>query len=334
MTNSATAADDVRPIVIAHRGASGYLPEHTLAAKSLAHAMGADYLEQDVVLSKDGEPIVLHDIHLDTVTDVREQFPNRVRKDGRFYAIDFTAREIGRLNAHERIDLKTGRPVFPERFPLGKGRFHVPTLREELELVQGINRGTGREVGVYVEIKAPAWHRQEGKDSSAAVLELLDEFGYRRRADKCFVQCFDPRETRRLREELKTDLKLIQLIGENRRKEAAIDYDKLRTREGLKTIAEYADGIGPRLEHLVIANATAVRVDPLVGWAKEAGLALHPYTFRADSLPEFHALLGDEPDKQFDALLQLFFEKVKVEGLFTDFPDRAIAVRDAQSRAD
>ncbi|MEW6710741.1 MAG: glycerophosphodiester phosphodiesterase family protein, partial [Candidatus Riflebacteria bacterium] len=101
---AATAgAQALKPINIAHRGASGYLPEHTLPAKALAHGMGADYIEQDLVLTKDGHPIVVHDIHLDTVTDVATRFPERKRDDGRFYAIDFTLAEIKTLKVTERI---------------------------------------------------------------------------------------------------------------------------------------------------------------------------------------------------------------------------------------
>src|SRR5262249_26330393 len=106
-------ARGAEPVVIAHRGASGYLPEHTLPAKALAYGMGADYLEQDVVLTRADQPLVLHDVHLDTVTDVAEVFPDRKRPDGRFYALDFTLAEIQSLRVTERIDPKTKRPVFP-----------------------------------------------------------------------------------------------------------------------------------------------------------------------------------------------------------------------------
>ena len=108
------------PIVIAHRGASGYLPEHTLAAKAMAHAMGAGFIEQDVVLSRDGAAIVLHDIHLDSTTNVAQCFPDRARTDGRFYAIDFDLQEIRQLRVHERTHLdvkRNGLAVFTERFP-------------------------------------------------------------------------------------------------------------------------------------------------------------------------------------------------------------------------
>ena len=101
-----TSGVAAQKIVIAHRGASGYLPEHTLAAKAVAHAMGVGYIEQDVVLSKDGVPIVLHDIQIDTVTDAAEMFPDRARADGRFYAIDFTVDELQSLSAMERADRK------------------------------------------------------------------------------------------------------------------------------------------------------------------------------------------------------------------------------------
>ena len=138
--------------VIAHRGASGYLPEHTLPAKALAHAMGADFLEQDVVASRDGELIVLHDIHLDRVTDVAKRFPARARKDGRFYALDFDLAELRQLRVHERV-AADGKPVYPGRFPVTAGRFALHTFDEELAFIRGLNETTGRNAGVYPEIK-------------------------------------------------------------------------------------------------------------------------------------------------------------------------------------
>ena len=167
------AAPSSPKLVIAHRGASGYLPEHTLPAVAMAHALGADYIEQDVVLSKDNVPMVLHDIHLDTVTDVARRFPDRKREDGRYYVIDFTLAELKQLNASERFDPKTGLAVFPTRFPVGKGSFQIPTLEEELQLIQGLNTSTGREAGVYPEVKEPAWHRTQGRDLSPILLESL-----------------------------------------------------------------------------------------------------------------------------------------------------------------
>ena len=139
MTGSALAADK---IVIAHRGASGYLPEHTLPAKAMAYAQGADYLEQDLVMTKDDQLVVLHDHYLDRVTDVAERFPDRARKDGRYYAIDFTLAEIRSLKFTEGFEIENGKKVqvYPGRFPMGKSDFRIHTFEEEIEFVQGLNR--------------------------------------------------------------------------------------------------------------------------------------------------------------------------------------------------
>lgn len=315
---NANADKPTRIVVIAHRGASGYLPEHTLEAKAMAHAMGADFIEQDVVLSKDDVPVVLHDIHLDTVTNVAETFPDRAREDGRFYAIDFTLREIKQLRVHERIDLKTGRAVFPMRFPVGKGSFEVPTLAEEIELIQGLSKSTGRDVGIYPEIKSPAWHREQGKDISVIVLGVLDVHGYREKSDNIYLQCFDAEETRRIREELKCKLKLVQLIGQNSWKEAATDFDKLRTEAGIRSISEYADGIGPALDHVVRGkdDQGEIEVTDLVRWAHQRELQVHPYTFRADALPKYA--------RDFSELVEIFATQTQIDGVFTDFPDQAV----------
>ncbi|MFQ6005989.1 MAG: glycerophosphodiester phosphodiesterase, partial [Woeseia sp.] len=239
-----------RPLIIAHRGASGYLPEHTLEAKALAYGMGADYLEQDVVASRDDELVVLHDIYLDRVTDVAERFPDRHRADGRFYARDFDLVELKSLRVWERLN-KAGDDVeFPNRFPAGSGSFKMVSLEEELEFVTGLNASSGREVGIYPEIKRPAWHKADGVDLSPRLLDILDRFGYGQAVDPAFVQCFDAREVERLRNELGCRLRLIQLIGENDWFESDTDYDQLRTKEGLARVAKTADGIGPGLWQL------------------------------------------------------------------------------------
>lgn len=313
------AAQSTKPIVIAHRGASGYLPEHTLEAKAMAHAMRADFIEQDVVLTKDGVPVVLHDIHLDTVTNVSSVYPDRAREDGRFYAIDFTIDEIKRLRVTERIDLKTGKAVYPKRFPVSAAEFVVPSLAEEIELIQGLNKSTRRDVGIYPEIKAPAWHRGQGQDISRTVLEVLKQFGYRNKSDNIYLQCFDAAETRRLREELKCQLRLVQLIGENSWREAATDFDQLRTADGIRAVAEYADGIGPSMNHVIRGRNSQgeLEVTDLVKLAHAAGLQVHPYTFRADALPAYA--------DSFAGLIRAFASAAKIDGLFTDFPDQAVS---------
>src|SRR5690606_33405226 len=182
------------PIVIAHRGASGYLPEHTLAAKAVAHAMGADFIEQDVVSSRDGVPIVLHDIHLDATTDVALRFPARARDAGRFYALDFALREIGELRGHVRTHGgrdRQGQAVYPGRFPAGTALFGVPTLAEEIALLGGLDHSTGRRTGLYLALKAPNWHRRQGLELTSAVVEVLRETCDWPRPERVFLQCFD-----------------------------------------------------------------------------------------------------------------------------------------------
>jgi glycerophosphoryl diester phosphodiesterase len=314
-------------LIIAHRGASGYLPEHTLAAKALAHGMGADFLEQDVVLTNDGVPIILHDIYLEPTTDVAQRFPGRRRQDGRYYAIDFSLAEIRTLRVHERSEYTaagTERAVFPTRFPLGPGWAGIPTLAEEIELIEGLNASRSRRAGLYIEFKAPAWHRQQGQDLVDAVLAVLTEKDYAHRADQVFLQCFDNQTLRYLRHTVKTPLPLIQLIADNSwGEDSQVDYDFLRTPEGLDVVASYADGIGPWL--MQIYKGRDAQGQPtttnLVSLAQARGLVVHPFTFRADQLPDGIA--------SFKELLALFITDQQVDGLFTDFPD---LVRDYMSQ--
>lgn len=206
-------------VVIAHRGASGYLPEHTLPAKAMAYAQGADYLEQDLVMTKDDHLVVLHDHYLDRVTDVADRFPDRARKDGRYYAIDFTLDEIKSLKFTEGFDIENGKKVqtYPGRFPMGKSDFRIHTFEEEIEFVQGLNHSTGKNIGIYPEIKAPWFHHQEGKDIAAKTLEVLKKYGYTGKQDNVYLQCFDVAELKRIKNELEPkmgmDLNLVQLIA-------------------------------------------------------------------------------------------------------------------------
>jgi glycerophosphoryl diester phosphodiesterase len=306
-------------LIIAHRGASGYLPEHTLEAKALAYGMGADYLEQDVVATRDDELVVIHDIHLDRVSNVAEKFPHRKRDDGRYYVRDFDLAEIRTLRAWERRNDDGISAVFPKRFPTGQGAFQIPTLREEIKLVQGLNKSTGRSVGIYVEIKKPAWHKAEGVDISPILLQLLDDAGYRTRDDLAFVQCFDASEVRRLRHDLGCELKLVQLLGENDWGESDTDYDQLKTPAGLRGIAATADGVGPRIGQLIkMADIDGRPVSTgFVSAAHDAGLTVHPYTFRADELaPGFDSL---------QEMIRWFVDELAIDGVFTDFPDLARA---------
>jgi glycerophosphoryl diester phosphodiesterase len=284
------------PVVIAHRGASGYLPEHTLPAKALAHGMGADFLEQDVVGSRDGRLIVFHDLHLDQMTDVARRFPGRARPDGLHYCIDFSLAELRTLRVTERRRRDGAGARYPGRFPVDSGCFQIHTLEEELELIRGLNQSTGRRAGVYAEIKEPDWHRQHDLSLGDRLVGILRDFGYRAQDDNFFVQCFSVAELRRVRTSFGPDVPLVQLLEEG----ADI------SNAGLAAIAKYADAIGP-------AITLAWPDRGLVRTAHELGLPVHPYTFRADALPPGFTTFAE--------LVSAFVDGLGVDGLFTDFPD-------------
>lgn len=333
-TFSTTAnADD--KVVIAHRGASGYLPEHTLPAKAMAFAQGADYLEQDLVMTKDDQLVVLHDHYLDRVTDVADRFPDRARKDGRYYAIDFTLAEIKSLKFSEGFTVENGKKVqtFPGRFPMGKSDFRVHTFEEEIEFIQGLNHSTGKNIGLYPEIKAPWFHHQEGKDIATRVLEVLKKYGYTKKTDKIYLQCFDANELKRIRNELEpkmgVDLKLVQLIAYTKWNETEeqqpdgkwvnYSYDWMLEPGAMEKIAQYADGIGPDY-HMLIADSSTnghIIINGMVKEAHEHHLEVHPFTVRADQLPPY----AKDVNELYDAL----YRQADVDGLFTDFPDKAIS---------
>lgn len=304
------------PIVIAHRGACGYLPEHTLGAKILAFGLGADFVEQDVVATRDAELVVLHDIYLDDVTDVAEQFPDRNRPDGHYYVVDFDLAELRALNVSERRKPGRAEPMYPERFPLGAHGLRIVTLDEELDLVRDLNRSMDRNVGIYPEIKEPAWHHGHGIDLARMLLRKLDDHGYRTGDARAYVQCFDPHELRRVRFDLRSPLPLIQLVDH------AVRYAELLTAAGIQKVAEYANGLGPHYSQLAVSrSAKRIEILPLAGWVKTAGLELHPYTFRRDNLPDYVSDL--------DTLLGIHFRDVGVDGVFCDHPDIAVRVRNA-----
>lgn len=290
-------------IVIAHRGASGYLPEHTMESKSMAHAMGADYVEQDLVLTKDNVPVVMHDIYLDDVTDVAQIYPDRSREDGRYYIIDFTLQEVLRLSVNERINIKTQQLEFPNRFPRGKSLFRLHTFENEIELIQGLNQSSGKQVGIYPEIKNPAFHKKHGKDISKIVLDILKKYGYHQKTDRCILQCFDAAELKRIRFDLKSDLFLTQLME---------FPDGI---SDLKDYAHYADAVGPPISQLIVSSykIQGKTYSDLITEAHKLKLKVHPYTLRTEELKGF---------SNFDALLEFCFDTLNIDGAFTDFPDK------------
>jgi len=298
------------PAIIAHRGACGYLPEHTLPAVELAHTFGADYIEQDVVLTSDGVPIVMHDVTLELTTNVAVLFPERHRDDGLFYAIDFTLEEIKTLNAHERTE-SDGSPVFPRRYSGTGLKFKVPTLAEEIETVDRLNAASGKRTGVYIELKRPEFHEQEGVDIYHAVLDILTAFNRLGENAETVIQCFDPETLKRLAHEGIFKGPLVQLVLTESIANWRGDFEAMHTMSGLKEVAKYAHGIGPDVN--LLENMSGDPSEMVVA-AKKLGLFLHPYTLRADS--------ESIPGVNFEALHKKLFIDLEVDGAFTDFADQ------------
>ena len=296
--------------VIAHRGASGYLPEHTLEAIAMAHAMNPDYIEPDVVLTKDNQAIVLHDIHLDTTTNVKELFPDRKRADGRYYAIDFTLREIKTLSVHERIDIRSGKRVFPDRFPIQGSEFRVPTLIEEIELIQGLNKSRNTDIGIYPEIKEPKFHKTEGFDISKTVLAILENYGYSEKEDKAYLQCFDLDELKRIRGELGARLELIYLLN-SRAVSALINASDTE----LEDLSNIVDGLGVSINGLLKNSNT--KTTETISKLHDLGIEVHGWTVRKDNLPNGF--------NDIESLL-VSLDKLGVDGVFTDFSDLVVQI--------
>lgn len=310
-----------RPIVIAHRGASGYRPEHTLASYELAIEMGADFIEPDLVPTKDGALIARHENEISETTDVasRPEFADRrtakriggVEVAG-WFTEDFTLAEIKTLRAKERL---------PFRDPSWNGRFEVPALEEVLELARRW------QVGVYPETKHPTYFRSIGLPLEETLVETLHAAGYRGRTAPVYLQSFETGNLKELRR--KTDLPLIQLLdaqgGPYDLQGAGRTYRDLATPAGLAEIARYADGIGPHKRLIVPARPDGRLETPtaLVDDAHRAGLLVHPWTFRSDG-PFLSPDYEGEPEREYEQLFAL-----GVDGVFSDFPDVALRARDA-----
>jgi glycerophosphoryl diester phosphodiesterase len=300
--------------IIAHRGASGYVPEHTAVATAMAHAMGAEFIEQDVVFSRDGQALVLHDTTLETTTNVAEVYPERAREDGRFYAIDFTAEELRRLRKGERRNPATGKAVYPDRYPVDGPGFPLLFLDEAVALVRALDEAADRRTGLYPELKRPEFHLAEGFDPVPPFMETLRESGaFAEGAPPCYIQCFHDRTLKRIRREYGPEPVLIQLIGYNHWGEGSTDFDRLLTAEGLAEVATYANGIGLPIDRLVDFSGEDLSWKPVRELAREAGLKIHPYTLRRETIP---------PSTSFEALLEFLSGAGGVDGVFTDFPDR------------
>lgn len=353
---------DNAPLVIGHRGgANGYLPEHTLEAYALGIALGADYIEPDLVATKDGQLIARHEPNLIDTTNVKElpQFAGRRRTvmvdgiatDG-FFASDFTLAEIKQLRAVQS---------FPERDQGFNGKFQIPTLAEVIELAKRKSREEGRRIGIYPETKHPTYHQGIGLPLEDRLLGVLSAAGWNHRNAPVFIQSFETANLRYLR--TKTSVRLIQLVDANDVKpDGSLDlskpYDKpydwvvsnraglfsdLVTPRGLQEVKGYADGIGPWKPYLISSACKTVHngacadvtgdgaVDErdrvllpptdVIANAHRLGLLVHPYTFRSEQ-KRLTGSFGGNPVNEY-----LAFYEAGVDGLFSDFADTAVAAR-------
>jgi glycerophosphoryl diester phosphodiesterase len=325
------------PIVIGHRGASGYRPEHTLAAYKLAIDMGADYIEPDLVSTKDHVLVARHENEISGTTDVADhpEFADRKATktiDGvavtGWFTEDFTLAELRTLRAKERLpDIRPANTAFD-------GLYQIPTFQ------QVINLAKRRQVGIYPETKHPTYFRSIGLPLEEPLLATLRANGYRGPNAPVFIQSFEVGNLKQLSR--KTRLPLVQLLDATGRPYDFVvsgdprTYADLATPAGLAEIATYADGVGPNKNLIVPRDAQNRLTSPttLVRDAHRAGLLVHPWTFRRENtfLPEdfrqgnpaspvYLQATGD-----FPAELRLFY-KLGVDGLFSDNPDVAVAVR-------
>lgn len=313
---SATLSNQI-PLIIGHRGAAGYLPEHTTEATAFAHALGADFIHQQVVLSKDGIAMVLHSQTFQQSTNVANAFPDR-HTGGSFSPFDFTRSELQSLQISQHVtqNEKNDKHVADtdSQLPPGQSGFRIATLEEHLQLIAGLNRSRNRKVGMVVEIQRPAEHRARGLDVAGEVLRLLQKFGHTEADAAAFVQCRDAAEIRRMRVELKCRLPLIQLL------------DEPVTASELAEHSTVADGICVPL-HALIADShrPAPQITDLVQTAHRHALLVYVRTFQADRLPQY----ADSPN----ALLDLLVRKSGVDGIFADQPDVVLAWRQAAMKS-
>ena len=322
-------------LVIAHRGASAYLPEHTLAAYRLAVELGADYIEPDLVLTRDGVLIARHENQLDLTTDVadRQEFAERSSEkkfrdqsmEG-WFSEDFTLAEIRRLRARERW------PELRRESAARDGRYAIPTFAEVLALVRELEAETGRRIGIYPELKTPDYFRDRGFDPESLLLDMLANAGYDSAEDPVFIQSFDPGALRRLAP--RTELNLVQLLWRTS------DMPATGAAE-LDEIAAYAQGVGVEKHGFIIPRDDQGRLAPeqrsdFVSLAHARGLVVHAYTFRAQNrfLPSNLRTDGparSAPAERGDAAAEIqAFLDAGIDGLFVDEPDIGRAACDQQ----
>lgn len=319
-------------LIIAHRGASADRPEHTLAAYELAIDNGADFIEPDLVVTKDLALVSRHENELSETTDVasREEFEDRRREktiDGQrvagWFAEDFTLAELRTLRARERLPaIRPGNVRY-------NGLYQVPTFEEIVQLVRAKEAETGRRIGLYPELKHPSFLLQEaGIDTVDLLLRELQRVGLSE-TDPVFIQSFEIGVLQRLNR--RSDFKLVQLVKpeDGPADEPAMRYVDMVTPSGLAEIARYADVIGAHIGLVLKPDGAPTA---LVTDARQAGLEVHAWTLRPENvfLPADLRGKGGEADEGDQAALLAMLERAEVSGVFADDPRGAVKARDAQ----
>jgi glycerophosphoryl diester phosphodiesterase len=328
------------PLVIGHRGSAGYLPDHTLEGYALAVELGADYIEPDLVATKDGQLIARHEPNLIATTNVASlpKFASRRRTamiDGfaeeGFFASDFTLAEIKTLRAVQPL---------ADRDPRFNGDFRIPTFEEVIDLAKRKSAEKGRTIGVYPETKHPTYHKNLGLALEDRLLDVLRRADWNRRDAPVFIQSFETANLKYLR--TKTGVRLVQLVDANDvNADGTLDFTPpfdrpydwtvsgrtdlfsyLVTPAGLAEVATYADGIGPWKPYIItVAFGHLQPPSAVVRDAHARGLLVHPYTFRNEQ----SRLAADYAGNPVNEYLR--FYEAGVDGLFSDFADTAFAAR-------
>ena len=314
-------ARDSFPQVLSHRGASGYVPEHSMNAYQLAIDLGTDYIEPDLVVTKDGYFIAMHDLLLDDTTDVAEhpEFADRkttrvvdgVKTTG-YFVIDFTSTELNTLTLKQRMSGRT---------KLFDGYFKIPSFDDIMDLAQTHYNSTNLTVGLYVELKHPSWHLTMGFNTADMLLEKLATHGYLTQGDAVprdmkqvvpvVIQCFEKDTLVYLKQ--RSQIPLILLLN---MATAELSW----TSSGLSDIATFANGIGPQKEFF---QGDSIQATKKVQMAHDIGLFLHPWTFRMDSG------VGIQFNGDFRSEQEYYICCLKMDALFTEFTDRTREVIDS-----
>ncbi len=333
--------DGKTPVIIGHRGASAVRPEHTLESYRVAIEQGADFIEPDLVPTKDGALVARHENDISGTTNVAElpQFAGRRATktiDGTavtgWFTEDFTLAELKTLRARERIPaMRAANTAFNDRY-------EIPTLQEIIDLAQEKSRESGRVIGIYPETKHPSYFKSIGLAMERTLVEALHRNGYRERDAAVYIQSFEVANLKELRG--MTKLRLVQLINDKDRPFDFVlandrrTYADLVTAAGLEEIARYADAIGPNKALVIPRDAAGKLAAPtrLVEWAHRAGLAVHPWTFRPENefLPvEYKRAAGGAKPVAREmgdgaAEIRRFLE-TGIDGFFTDLPAAGVA---------